>query len=318
MPQTDLALPDTPADTESPATSRHRPAVAATTPAATLTERINYARALSDAQLLPSAYRRQPANVLFAIEYAAALNLPPMAAITGVHVIDGKPTASAGLISALVRRAGHRLRIRIDHDDHDRPVAVAEIVRADDPGFTYSSTWTLDRALTAGLVDSLDIDQTGRTVIRARTSNGKPSSWEKYPEAMLKARAISEVARDACEEALSGVHYTPEEVGAAVDGDGQIIDGTLADDTQPEPPPDHGLRPASRGQLTALHAALGEAGVTDRADKLAWAGEQVGRPLHSSADLTAGEASQLLDTLAARRTDNDTDTDNTDESEATA
>lgn len=37
---------------------------------------------------------------------------------------------------------------------------------------------------------------------------------------MLKARAITEVARDACEEALMGMTYTPEEMGADVDEDG--------------------------------------------------------------------------------------------------
>ena len=34
---------------------------------------------------------------------------------------------------------------------------------------------------------------------------------------MLKSRAITQCARDACEEALFGLHYTPEELGAEVD-----------------------------------------------------------------------------------------------------
>ena len=123
-----------------------------------------------------------------------------MAAVNGIHIIDGKPTASAGLMSALVRRAGHKLRVTGDDKR-----AVAEIIRADDPDFTFRSEWTLERAKQAGLA-------------------GK-GSWGKYPAAMLKARAISEVCRDACEEALSGVHYTPEELGAdvEVDADGDIV-----------------------------------------------------------------------------------------------
>jgi hypothetical protein len=122
-----------------------------------------------------------------------------MAAMTGVHVIEGKPTASAGLISALVRRAGHRLRVTGD-DTH----AVAEITRRDDSKFTFRSEWTLDRARQAELL-------------------GK-GTWKKYPAAMLKARAITEAARDACEEALFGLHYTAEELGAEVDEDGVIVD----------------------------------------------------------------------------------------------
>lgn len=169
-----------------------------------LPAKIQYAHELANSGLLPAAYRRNPANVLWAIEFGAMLSLPPMAAITGVHVIEGKPTASAGLISALVRRAGHRLRVTGD----DR-LAVAEIVRCDDPEFTFRSEWTIKRAETAGLLAK------------------KGGTWQKYPAAMLKARAISEVARDACEEALSGVHYTPEELGAEVDEDGQVVDGEV-------------------------------------------------------------------------------------------
>ena len=40
---------------------------------------------------------------------------------------------------------------------------------------------------------------------------------------MLKARAITQCARDACEEALFGLHYTPEELGAEVDEDGVVV-----------------------------------------------------------------------------------------------
>ncbi len=151
-------------------------------------DRMRYAEALAGASLLPRAYQKQPANVLLALEYGAALGIAPMAAIQGIHVIEGKPTASAGLIGALVRKAGHRLRVTGD-DKH----AVCEIVRADDPDFTFRAEWTMQRAQAAGL--------TGKGV------------WKQYPAAMLKARAITECARDACPEALAGVNYTAEELG---------------------------------------------------------------------------------------------------------
>lgn len=295
MPEPTPTHPDTPTESETALDVHHNPspAVFTATPG-TLPERLDYARALAAANLLPANYRKQPANVLYAMEYAAALGLPPMAAITGVHVIDGKPTASAGLISALVRRAGHRLRVRVEADDRQMPVGVAEIVRADDPGYTYSSRWTLDRAAAAGLLERVDVDERGATRIRARTLNGKPTSWEHYPEAMLKARAITEVARDACEEALFGVHYTPEEVGV-------VEVGTVADVVDAEPGGQADVpaaRQATHSQLTALHASLGARGITDRATKLAWCSDRVRRPLASSADLTAAEASTLLDELA--------------------
>jgi hypothetical protein len=178
----------------------------------TMPAKIQYAKALADSGLLPANYRQQPANVLYAIEYGEMLGLAPMAAITGIHVIEGKPTASAGLIASLVRRAGHRLRV-----SGDAKRAVVEIVRADDPEFTFRSEWTIERAIEASLVEI----KNGK--LWSRDTKGRPKPWERYPAAMLKARAISECARDACEEALSGVHYTPEEMGADVNADGEPI-----------------------------------------------------------------------------------------------
>lgn len=169
---------------------------------ATLPEKMQYAQALAVSGMLPSQYRQQPANLLWALEFADSLGLHPMAAITGVHVIEGKPSASAALISALVRRAGHKLRVTGNDQQ-----ATAQIVRADDPDFVFECTWTLARAEQAGLT--------------------RKQVWKNYPAAMLKARAITEVAREACEEALSGMHYTPEELGANVDSDGVPVDGEV-------------------------------------------------------------------------------------------
>lgn len=145
------------------------------------------ARLFAPSDLLPDAYRNKPANVLVAIELGHSLGLEPMAALQGINVIKGKPTASAQLIGALVRRHGHKLRVT-----GDATSATCEIIRVDDPEFVFRSTWNMERAKTAGLLSN--------------------PSWQKYPEAMLKARAITECARDACPEALNGVAYTEEEL----------------------------------------------------------------------------------------------------------
>ncbi|MEW1895963.1 hypothetical protein [Streptomyces albidoflavus] len=165
---------------------------------ASLPDMVRYAEHLAEANLLPRQYQQRPANVLYAMEYGRTLGITPLAAITGIHVIEGKPSASAALISGLVRQAGHKLRVRMDNGR-----AVATIHRSDDPGFEFRAEWDLDRAKNAGLTNK-DV-------------------WKKYPQAMLKARAISEVARDACEEVLFGLHYTPEELGAQVSAEGEPL-----------------------------------------------------------------------------------------------
>jgi hypothetical protein len=162
------------------------------------------------------------------MEYGRTLGITPLAAITGIHVIEGKPSASAALISGLVRQAGHKLRVRMEAG----PRAVATIIRSDDPEFEFRAEWDMDRARNAGLANK-DV-------------------WKKYPQAMLKARAISEVARDACEEVLFGLHYTPEELDANVNQDGEPIDAPvtpLRRVPQGEPDPWAGPQPAMQGTL---------------------------------------------------------------------
>jgi hypothetical protein len=188
-------------------------AVARTT-SGSIPEKIAYARALAASGLLPEVFRQQPANVLFALEYGDMIGLAPMAAITGINVIEGKPSASAGLISGLIRRAGHKLRVGYDAATM---TGWATVIRSDDPGYTFRSEWNLDRAVTAELCTIKD----GQPY--AVDSKGRSKPWRKFFPSMVKARAITEVARDACEEVLFGLHYTPDELGAEVDEDGHVI-----------------------------------------------------------------------------------------------
>jgi hypothetical protein len=154
-----------------------------------LTASVDYARKLSASDLLPKSYQGKPQNVLLAVEYGRALGLDPLTAINMTHVVQGKPTASAQLVNALVRRAGHRLQVK--GDEHS---ATCRIIRNDDP-FVFEVTWTMERAKVAGVLSN--------------------SVWKSYPQAMLKARAITECARDACPEVLAGFSYTPDEIPGA-------------------------------------------------------------------------------------------------------
>lgn len=206
----------------------------------TLPERMQYAKALAESDLLPDAYRRKPGNVLLAVEYGNALNVPPMTAIQGIHVIKGKPTLSADLMAALVRRAGHRLRVRVE----DGPAAVAELTRSDDPDFTFRTRWDVPRAKKAGLLDTAG------------------DNWTRHTAAMLKARAISEVAREGASDVLHGMIYTAEEMGATVDGDGavtsnpdsadDVVDAEIVEDHDPV------VVAAKRGVVEAWQLHRGE------------------------------------------------------------
>lgn len=258
--------------------------------ALSLPEKMEYAKALAVASLLPKQYQQNPGNLLFAMEYAEALNIQPIHAITSIHVIEGKPSASADLIAATIRRAGHKLRITGDDTK-----AVAQLIRADDPDFTYEASWDMNKARTAGL--------TGKAV------------WKNYPAAMLRSRAITEVARMGATDALFGVIYTPEELGAEVDAQGvpvitsaspspapvrvtaaELTGQPAAEPTEPsEPPPaEPGI---TKAQLTKLHTVLTKVGYTDREQGLAYYERVIGRRVESSKELTKAEAVRVIDSL---------------------
>jgi hypothetical protein len=256
-----------------------------TTQTMTLQEQWRFAEAVTGSRgsILPKAYREDPGAVLVAVNLGAAMGLSPAESLYRIHVVEGKPSASAELIAANVRRAGHRLRIKATNE-----AATVQIVRADDPEFVYEVTWTMADAKRAGLA--------GKQV------------WQAYPQSMLRSRAVTECARTACPEALYGVIYATEEVqdittteaprrqsAADVLGTSE----TAAQATRPAEPAPNPDAPTT-AQTRALWAALNDAGISeDRAQRLSWMSSHVGREIATSKDLTAAEVSQLIDTAKA-------------------
>jgi hypothetical protein len=190
-----------------------------------LATRIQYAETLARASLIPKALwtgnynddqgrlvpsRPSVGNVLLVMEHGAMLGLHPMAAINGIFIIEGKASMSSNLMAAVVRGEGFVLRVVTDGEWGEAFKAVATLVRPDDKEFTYRVEWTMARAKRADLL-------------------GK-DNWKKYPEAMAKARAISEVIREGASDALNGIGYTPEELGANVTESGDVIEGEFDDE----------------------------------------------------------------------------------------
>jgi hypothetical protein len=191
--------------------------------AAPLNDRWNYAQAMATAgELVPRSMRTggqpDPGKIFYTFETGAMLQIHPIAAMQGVNVIEGKPTLSPELMSAVVRRAGHKIRVTMIGGLADLSLtARAVLIRKDDPDFEFVAEWNLDKARQAGLVGVVDGE------VRARSRNGDPLPWEKYTAAMLKARAIGEVCREGATEALMGASYIPEELGALVNEVGEVV-----------------------------------------------------------------------------------------------
>ena len=192
--------------------------------ASPLESRMQYAGTLAHAgDLIPSGLRTQgqpsQGKILLVMETGAMLGIHPVAALQGVHVIEGRATISPALMSALVRRAGHTLRVKTTGSVQAGDIrATAVLIRQDDPDNPFEVAWDLDRAKRAGLLPA---------------KSG--SAWSKYQEAMLKARAISEVCREGATDVLMGVGYVPEEMGAEVNESGEVIDYQQVREDAPQP-----------------------------------------------------------------------------------
>jgi hypothetical protein len=153
------------------------------------------------------AYRGNAANAFVAAETGAALGLEPLQALASIAVINGRATLSSDLMAAVIRRAGHTLRIVENNPES----VTATLIRADDKKFEFTVTWDRDKATKAGLW-------------------GQKGPWSQYPTQMLRARAITEVARQGASEALMGMIYSPEDFGATITDTGEVIEAEVVDE----------------------------------------------------------------------------------------
>ena len=153
-----------------------------------MTDRIEHAKIVAQSSLIPAEYRGKPADIVWAMDIGDALGVPYTQVMQSMVVARGKMTMSADLMGAVVRRAGHKLRLREDGDS-----VTATLIRADDSDYEFTVTWDKAKAQAAGLW-------------------GSRGPWQQYPRQMLRARAITEVCRQGASDALAGTVYTPEEL----------------------------------------------------------------------------------------------------------
>lgn len=179
-----------------------------------LQERADYIARLAPSTILPTAYRGNAANAFVAAETGAALGLEPLQALASIAVINGRAALSSDLMAAVIRRAGHTLRIV----ENSPESVTATLIRADDKKFEFTVTWDKDKAVKAGLW-------------------GQKGPWSQYPTQMLRARAITEVARQGASEALMGMIYSPEDFGATITDTGEVIEAEIVNDAPAKPAP---------------------------------------------------------------------------------
>ena len=161
---------------------------------------------------------RDAAQAIVKVMAGQELGFAPIASMTGVYIVKGKVSLSANLIAAAVKRSGrYTFRVR----QHDAQVCEIEFFELDKAGNKESigvSSFTMQEATQAGLASS--------------------ATWKNFPRNMLYARAMSNGAKWYCPDVFGGPVYTPDELGATIDGEtGEVIDIEPSNHTPAAPAP---------------------------------------------------------------------------------
>jgi hypothetical protein len=170
------------------------------------------AKAMAASGFFPDAQSISKAVVK--IMAGAEIGFGPFASMQGVNIIKGKPSYNANMMASSVK-ASEKYDYRIVSLTDDK----CDLLFFENGQEAGHSVFTIQDARKAGV-----------------------SNLDKFPRNMLFARAMSNGVRWYCPDVTNGnAVYTPEELGAEVDEDGNVIDGTYSvpeQVEQPEPEPD--------------------------------------------------------------------------------
>lgn len=155
------------------------------------------AEMLAQSQIVPQAYQRQPANIVAAALAGRPFGWDASTSLRNVVVIQGTATIKPEALLGLIRKHGHSVTIE-RHADH-----VVATGKRRDTGDSMSVTFSLADAQRAGLA-------------------GK-GAWKSWPTDMCQWRAIAALARGLFSDVTLGLSYIPEEIGADVDAEGEVV-----------------------------------------------------------------------------------------------
>ncbi|MEB3021278.1 hypothetical protein [[Mycobacterium] crassicus] len=155
-----------------------------------------------------------------AILYGAELGLNPIQSLQRIIPIHGMPSLESRTMVALLKSRGYKIKTI------EQSAEAVTVQGIDLDGEVYESTWTIERARVAGYVpepagpESLKRPNV-KTDWAGETKSGRNGSYHvvtgnmKYitdPQAMLKAKAQSEICREMAPDVLLGISYTSEEL----------------------------------------------------------------------------------------------------------
>jgi hypothetical protein len=148
----------------------------------TISDVMHIAKAFSESGMFPDI--KSVAQAAVKIQCGKELGIPPFAAMSGIHIIQGKPTIGAGVMAAMVKASG-KYNYRVT-EQTDKVCSIDYYEGAEMIG---TSTFTIEDAKKAGTKNT-----------------------DKFPRNMLFARAMSNGVKWYTPDVFAGPVYVPEEM----------------------------------------------------------------------------------------------------------
>jgi len=159
----------------------------------TATEIMSIGKAFAESGMFPDI--KSAAQAIVKIQAGAELGIAPFAAMSGIHIIKGKPTIGAGIMASMVKASGKYNYRVVEQTDKKCSIDFYE-----GKELIGNSTFTIEEAKKAG------------------TQN-----LERFPRNMLFARAMSNGVKWYTPDVFAGPVYVPEEM-ESVGINGSIYD----------------------------------------------------------------------------------------------
>lgn len=172
---------------------------------------------------------RDAAQAVVKVLAGQELGFGPIASMTGIYIVKGRVSLSANLIAASVKRGKYNYRV-IELSD-----TACKIDFYEGKEKIGESAFSMEDAKAAGLAFG--------------------DTWKKFPRNMLFARAMSNGAKWYCADVFGGPVYTPDELGAVVDGEtGEML--SRPKDEVIAPPQVPGLTPGEQAEINGMKATV--------------------------------------------------------------
>lgn len=241
------------------------------------------------------------ANATAAVLQGITLGLDPMTALQQIYIVHGRPGMYTEIKVALVKSRGHEVWTE-DISDH-RAVVCGRRKGTD---YIERVTITMEQARKAGWVSNQAYAKTPQDMLYARAAGRVCDRIA--PDVLMGIASVEEIQDTIQVEATVGGTRTVapprKRAAAAIAASSEPVkqeDPPLEPDAQVEDAKaDPADTPVKRATSKEMHDLLGQNGLGDKHEALAYISSIIGRDIAATKELTDAEAHSVIGALTAR------------------